>query len=151
MRTEFWYFAQAADDAAGMAAGDAEDVFDAGFVQHAADQVGDGLCLGQHAFYWHCGSPLVSEIVHPIVVPVQLPGAIGRTGEADATAADCDDRVRQLVAVTGKNLRHHGNTRFGPQVGQSHDRCMGGTVEIDQRREKLPPHDATMLSSILNR
>ena len=58
------------------------------------------------------------------------------------TIADCDDRFRQRVAVTGKNLRYHGNTRFGPQVGLSHDRCMGGIVEMDQRREKLPRHDA---------
>ena len=58
------------------------------------------------------------------------------------TVAHCDDRVRQRVAVTGKNLRHHGNTRFGPQVGLSHDRRMGGIVEMDQRREKLPRHDA---------
>ena len=49
--------AQARDDAAGVAAGDAEHVFDAGFLQHPPDQVGRRLFLGQHALDCHrCSS-----------------------------------------------------------------------------------------------
>ena len=49
--------AQARDDAAGVAAGDAEHELDAGFLQHPPDQVGRRLFLGQHALDCHrCSS-----------------------------------------------------------------------------------------------
>ena len=38
MRTWFWYLAEPGDDAAGMAAGDAEDHLDPGLLQDPRDQ-----------------------------------------------------------------------------------------------------------------
>jgi hypothetical protein len=46
-------FAEARDDPTGMAAGDAEDILDASFVKHAADQLAGKFGLGEHSLDRH--------------------------------------------------------------------------------------------------
>jgi hypothetical protein len=89
------HLAQARDDAAGMPARYAEDVFDAGFRQHPRDQHTRRQFLGQHPFDRHLKSP-----------PKTASACLATQPERNASVPQKVPKISRIAAVTDAPSRY---------------------------------------------